>query len=158
MSGKIHIELDILPPKSTGQSGKKLGTINGHAILFKTKEARALENMLYGLLYPYRPEKPLDKAITLRLYYWYPYPASWSKKKRESGLLFPKTTKPDYDNSIKQMQDVLTKLQYWTDDARIFDGGLKKFYAPCGKVIINMYEESDNIGFLPDSEMVGKIF
>ena len=54
----MRIELNITPPKSTGQSGKKLTTIGGHAAMFETAESKSVKAMFYALLKDKRPTKP----------------------------------------------------------------------------------------------------
>lgn len=45
------IELDIIPPKNTGQSGKRLGCPRGRAMMFETKESKDTKAMYLALLY-----------------------------------------------------------------------------------------------------------
>lgn len=141
---KMRIELNITPPKSTGQSGKKLTTIGGHAAMFETAESKSVKAMFYALLKDKRPAKPFSGGIRVNYYYVFPYLKSMPKKLIKQKLVIPKTTKPDYDNMPKQIQDVMTKLGFWTDDAIIFDGDNLKCYYETPKIVIDIQEVSAN--------------
>lgn len=134
----MKIILDIVPPKSTGQSGKRLGNIHGRAMMFETKESKETKKMLYSLLYDKKPKDPFSGAIIVRFIYFFPYNSTVKKSIQKKGLIIPKTTKPDWDNIPKQIQDVMTKLQFWTDDALIFSGGCEKYFAPKGRIVIEI--------------------
>ena len=151
------IELDIIPPKSTGQSGKRLGIIKNHAMMFKTKEAKDVENMYWSLLYNKRPDKPYEGSLKVNYYFFFPYNSSVKKSIAKKKLIVPKLTKPDYDNIPKQIQDVLTKCQYWTDDSLIFDGSIKKYFAPFGKIVITIEELDKEIDLTEELTQKGII-
>lgn len=151
------IELDIIPPKSTGQSGKRLGIIKNHAMMFKTKEAKEVEQMYWALLYEKRPPIPYSGALKINYYFFFPYNSSVKRSIAKKGLIVPKLTKPDYDNIPKQIQDVLTKCQYWTDDSIIFDGCVKKYFAPFGKIVITIEELEKEIDLTEELKQKGII-
>lgn len=153
----MKIELDIIPPKNTGQSGKRLGIVNNHSIMFKTKEARATENMYWALLYDKRPSEPLEGALKVKYYYFFPYNSTVKRSIQKQGLIIPKTTKPDFDNIPKQIQDVLTGCRYWRDDAIIFNGGCQKYFAPFGKIVITIEEFSETTDFTNELKEKGII-
>ena len=136
----IRFELDIIPPKNTGQSGKRLGKVKNHCAMFKTKEAIATEHMYWSLLYNKRPSNMLGEALVAKFYYFFPYNSSVKRSIQKKGLIIPKTTKPDYDNIPKQIQDVMTQCKFWSDDAIIFNGGCEKYFAPFGKIVITIEE------------------
>ena len=138
----MRIILDIVPPKSTGQSGKKLTTRCGHGAMFETEESKSVKALFYTLLKDKRPESPFSGALRVNYYYLFPYPKSMPKKLIKQNLVIPKTTKPDYDNMPKQIQDVMTKLGFWTDDAIIFDGDNLKGYYATPRIVIDIQEVS----------------
>jgi Holliday junction resolvase RusA-like endonuclease len=50
----------------------------------------------------------------------------------------PKDTRPDCDNIVKLLQDVLTDLEFWNDDGQIAMLQVCKFYAEKPSVIIDV--------------------
>lgn len=132
------IELDIIPPKNTGQSAKRLGNIHGRAMMFETKESKDTKAMYLALLYEKKPPKPFDVPISVEYKFYFPYNSTVKKSIQKQGLIIPKTTKPDWDNIPKQIQDVMTRLQFWTDDTLICKGTCSKWFAPEGKIVIEI--------------------
>lgn len=132
------IELDIIPPKNTGQSAKRLGSIRGRAMMFETKESKDTKAMYMALLYEKKPTEPFDVSISVEYKFYFPYNSTVKKSIQKQKLIIPKTTKPDWDNIPKQIQDVMTRLQFWTDDALIYKGTCSKWFAPHGKIVIEI--------------------
>lgn len=132
------IELDIIPPKNTGQSAKRLGSIRGRAMMFETKESKDTKAMYMALLYEKKPTEPFDVSISVEYKFYFPYNSTVKKSIQKQKLIIPKTTKPDWDNIPKQIQDVMTRLQFWTDDALIYKGTCSKWFAPEGKIVIEI--------------------
>lgn len=60
---------------------------------------------------------PMDVPCELRLVAFYPFPKSWSAKKRAACAGW-KATKPDLDNIVKIVKDAMNGIVY-TDDARV---------------------------------------
>ena len=58
------------------------------------------------------------------------------KQKGKWGM--PKDTRPDCDNIVKLLQDVLTDLEFWNDDGQIAMLQVCKFYAEKPSVIIDV--------------------
>ena len=134
----MRIILDINPPRNTGQSGKRLGCPRGRAMMFETKESKDTKAMFYALLYDKKPKTPFSCPLIFKLYYFFPYNSTVKTSLKKKHAIIAKTTKPDYDNIPKQIQDVMTKLGFWTDDAVIFNGGCEKYFAEFGKIIIEI--------------------
>lgn len=132
------IALDIIPPKNTGQSAKRLGSIHGRAMMFETKESKDTKTMYLALLYEKKPATPFNVPISVEYKFYFPYNSTVKKSIQKQGLIIPKATKPDWDNIPKQIQDVMTRLQFWTDDALIYKGTCSKWFAPQGKITIEI--------------------
>lgn len=132
------IELDIIPPKNTGQSAKRLGSIHGRAMMFETKESKDTKAMYTALLYEKKPSTPFNVPISVEYKFYFPYNSTVKKSIQKQGLIIPKATKPDWDNIPKQIQDVMTRLQFWADDALIYRGTCSKWFAPQGKITIEI--------------------
>ena len=79
-------------------------------------------HVVNGKPHYYEPEKKLTGPIRL-LTKWC-YTAIGKHKNGEY-----KITKPDTDNMIKLLKDVMTGLGYWTDDAQVASEITEKFWS-----------------------------
>ena len=82
------------------------------------KEARAKYR---AALMKYKPAIPIYGPVRLRIEWYFPAgnihsPHQWKK------------TKPDTDNMIKLLKDVMTELGFWKDDAQVaWEESLKQY-------------------------------
>ena len=67
----------------------------------------------------------------LEIQFWMPMPQSWSKKKRLEHLLKPHKQRPDLDNLIKAVQDILLK-----EDSAVWYVTATKRWSEEGKLVI----------------------
>jgi Holliday junction resolvase RusA-like endonuclease len=75
-----------------------------------------------------RLNRVLEGPVRLSFIARFPYPKSWSKKRRAST--FWHTSKPDADNIMKLLKDALNKI-VWRDDAQVAAfGACAKHYTP----------------------------
>ena len=119
----------------TPQARVRHGVVNGRSMAFKSSGQRANERTLDALLAPYVPKQPLDGPVALEFIASMPVLRSASKRARAamlSGFLLP-TKKPDLDNLAKQLQDAMTRLQFWRDDRQIVRLVCEKRYAEVGR-------------------------
>ncbi|ANU61997.1 RusA family crossover junction endodeoxyribonuclease [Akkermansia muciniphila] len=140
MNKPITIMLPIVPPTKTHQN-KKIVNIGKHAKLADTKELKLVISDYLTLLKPYQPARPLTGPVSLKLAFVWPYRKSEPKKKR-IGLI-PKTTKPDWDNLAKTLQDVLTRLRFWEDDAQVYSASVDKWWGEEPQITITVQEGSE---------------
>lgn len=118
----MHILINCIPPKHTAQASNKiLKTKDGKYFIGKKSDSKAkqTQNDLISLLYPYRPQKPLEGALKLEIKWVYPFRKSEPKKNRTGELYC--YTRPDVDNLCKLLFDVMTRLGFWLDDSQIAD-------------------------------------
>jgi Holliday junction resolvase RusA-like endonuclease len=47
---------------------------------------------------------------------------------------------PDYDNSIKVLNDILRGLGYYDDDAQNFDGHVSQYYSSPPGIFVKLWE------------------
>lgn len=116
----IDIVLNCIPPKHTAQASNKiLKTKDGRYFVGKKENsnAKTTQNELFILLNQYRPEKPLDKPLSVEIKWVYPYRKSEPKKNRLSEKYCD--TRPDIDNLCKLLFDVMTRIGFWLDDSQI---------------------------------------
>lgn len=92
------------------------------------KKARAL---FMERLSEYKPEIKLVGPIRLVVKWLYPI-----KGNRSDGEY--KSSKPDLDNSQKLLQDCMTKVGFWKDDAQIASLVCEKFWAKTPGIYIRI--------------------
>ena len=95
----------------------------------KVKEARSL---FMSVLFDHVPEVEFKGPIRLMIKWCYKKPGV----KSESW----KTTKPDLDNLNKLVQDCMTQLGYWNDDAQISSLIIEKMWTPVNGIFVGIEE------------------
>ena len=119
----MTIYLDIDPPRVTAQQkGERVGADGRihHYTKRRVQEARDL--MAVGLM-GQAPEEPLEGPVYLS--------ATWVFSRACKPKARPewKTTRPDTDNMIKLLKDVMTDCGYWRDDAQVCNEVCRKLWA-----------------------------
>ena len=67
---------------------------------------------------------PRSRPVRLDVVYFFPFPTSTPSKVREDNAWM--VERPDLDNLTKSVQDVLTELRVWEDDAQVAAVHLEK--------------------------------
>jgi len=122
-----------IPVTPTGQMRDRIGTRAGHGCSFKDKKQRTREFTLAAFLEPHKPPQRLSGPLLLGVKVFLPIPKSkpksWQAAAR-AGLTRPIVT-PDLDNTVKQIKDVLTAMEFWEDDKLIVEylPGTGKYYS-----------------------------
>lgn len=109
------------PPTCTHQE-KQVHVVNGKPVIYEPQELKATRQKLQAHLIPYRPEVPLTGP--LRLTTWWCFPL---KGKHRDGEY--KISKPDTDNLVKLLKDVMTEVCFWKDDAQVASEVIEKYWA-----------------------------
>jgi Holliday junction resolvase RusA-like endonuclease len=115
-----QIIIECIPPKHTAQASNRiLKTKDGKYFVGKKSDSRAkqTQNELFMLLYPHKPEKPLEGALKVKIKWVYPFRKSEPKKNRINELWCD--TRPDIDNLCKLLFDMMTRIGFWIDDSQI---------------------------------------
>lgn len=97
-------------PTVTAQE-QKTGVRNGKPYRYDTPELKAARVLFRDHLAKYAPPEPLSGPVKLHTIWCY------SSNAHKAGEW--KTTKPDTDNSVKLLKDVMTSLRFWKDDAQV---------------------------------------
>lgn len=101
------------PPKTTAQERQVRIGRDGKPHFFQPAEVKTAKQDLTAALAIDRPTEPLQGALSLTVRFLFPAPAAqkhtWSWK----------TTRPDTDNLLKLLQDVMTDLGFWSDDSQV---------------------------------------
>ena len=104
---------------------------------YRKPKVQALRNELPLKMKRYRPEQTSEKPIRLTVILYFDIKAP----KKLWGTY--KTTKPDCDNYVKEIKDVMTQLKFWKDDNQVVDLRVIKYFAEKGTIFIRMEELED---------------
>ncbi len=107
-------------PTVTAQE-QKTGVRNGKPYRYDTPELKAARVLFRDHLAKYAPQIPITGAVKLH--------TIWCYHSETHGHGEWKTTKPDTDNSVKLLKDVMTKLGFWKDDAQVSSELTEKVWA-----------------------------
>ncbi|MFH1743231.1 MAG: RusA family crossover junction endodeoxyribonuclease [bacterium] len=124
----IAFRIDCIPPKSTHQASLRImKRRDGTQFVGKmaTSKGKATQNELIALVAEHRPAQPFAGPVRLLVEWDYPWRKSESKKSRLTGFRWC-DTRPDCDNIVKLLKDVLTRLNFWGDDSQVADLIFKK--------------------------------
>jgi Holliday junction resolvase RusA-like endonuclease len=119
------------PPKSTKQASLRFA--KGRC--YHVKSANDNFKQLHDMVFPLRPLRPFDEPLTLKVKWVYPWRKSEPKKNRTLGIK-PCDTRPDCDNLLKGLCDILQEAKYFSDDAKICDISFQKFWGDIPRIEI----------------------
>ena len=136
---KIMIEffMAMIPPTVTHQE-KNIKVINGKPIVYEPEELKSARRKLIGHLAEHVPERKSNKPLRLIVKWCYPL----RQQKRDGQY---KDTKPDLDNAQKLLQDCMTYVGFWKDDAQIASLVCEKFWSKIPGIYIRIEELSSKI-------------
>lgn len=117
----LEFFLPIIPPTVTHQE-KKVTVVKGKPLFYEPPELADARQKLEAYLAKHVPIKPLTGPLQLITKWCYP-----TTGKYQNGQY--KTTKPDTDNMIKLLKDVMTSLDFWLDDSLVASEITEKFWA-----------------------------
>lgn len=132
MSKQIVVWIPGQPSRTTHQSGTRYGKRG----TYKTSSLIGWEHTLMRGLRPYAPEEPIDGPIQLSVTFGY-------KAKTMADRYKWKITRPDTDNSIKTLKDIMTRLGFWHDDAQIVFEICKKIWVKDPGIVIKVEPLAD---------------
>ena len=117
----IEFFIPMILPTKTHQE-KKVRVVNGKPSFYEPQELKNVRNKFRTALHQFVPATPMNGAIRLHTKWCFPILAQ-----HYDGEY--KITKPDTDNLIKMLKDVMTELKYWNDDAQVACDIIEKFWA-----------------------------
>ena len=142
MSHLHKIRLEIIPPNAWGSNGNKVTTLGGQPRLIKGKNVRETEATITQLLAMNRPMAMMDGPLSLRVTIVWPHLKSATKTVKAKPLV-PKQTKPDGDNVLKSLKDVMQRLGFFQDDAQIWRESIRRFHGQKPGVWIELETDTD---------------
>lgn len=113
--------LPILPPTSTQQM-KQVKVVNGKPVFYEPPEVKSARQKLQAYLNQHKPSDAFSGAV--RLTTWWCFPVKGRHKDGEY-----RTSRPDTDNLVKLLKDVMTELGFWKDDAQVASEVTEKYWA-----------------------------
>ena len=144
MKNEFYLRFDQGLPRTTSQmKGEtiKYKKINGKIVPYidhyRKPSVQMLRNLLTYKMKRYKPDKPSEKPIRLTVILYFDV----KSPKKLWGTY--KTTKPDCDNYVKEIKDVMTDLGFWKDDNQVVDLHIIKYFAEKGTIFIRL-EELEN--------------
>lgn len=112
--------IPCIPPKATSQgSGKRIMQTKNGPVFFKNKKAKEAELSLTDLLMPHQPETPFEGPLELRVVFQWPWLKSMPKRVTENHPSVWYDKRPDCSNIVKMIEDMMTRLRFWTDDSQV---------------------------------------
>lgn len=126
---RIFIPLEKIP--SATHQMKKITVQHGKPHTYEPPAVRETRARFMAYFVRYRPEEPLKGPVSLVTKWIYP-----PTKLHPKGTW--KATKPDTDNLVKMLKDVLTTLGYWKDDAQVASETIQKFYAQSSGIYVQI--------------------
>ena len=117
----IEFFMPMQPPTCTHQE-KQVHVVNGRPVFYEPAELKAARAKLRAHLGRHVPDEKFTGP--LRLTTWWCFPIKGDHKDGEY-----KTSKPDTDNLVKLLKDVMTELHFWGDDAQVACEVICKYWA-----------------------------
>lgn len=118
-------------PTATHQE-KQVHVINGKPVFYEPPEVKAARQKLAAHLGQHVPKEPFCCGVRLIVKWCFPC------GRHKPGTY--KNTKPDTDNLQKMLKDVMTKLQFWQDDAQVASEVVEKFWSALPGIYIRIEE------------------
>lgn len=127
---ELSFFIPMIIPTITAQE-QKVSIVRGKPVFYKPQELKNAREKFAAHLSSYKPKEPLDGAVQLVTKWCFPI-----KGKHYNGEF--KTTKPDTDNLVKMLKDVMTDLCFWHDDAQVASEITEKFYSDVPGIYISI--------------------
>ena len=117
----IEFFMPMFPPTCTHQM-KLVKVVNGKRVFYEPSDVKTARRKLSACLGRHKPEKAFDGVV--RLTTWWCFPVKGRHKNGEY-----RTSRPDTDNLVKMLKDVMTELHFWKDDAQVASEVIEKYWA-----------------------------
>lgn len=136
-----EFSLAVKPPKHTNQASLRiLKTRDGRQFIGKQANSKAKQanNMLKFALLPYKPIVPHLVPLAVSVVYNFPFNKTEKKSIVKLGI-YPHVKRPDCDNLMKGLFDVMTDM-FWKDDSQLCCVEFSKFYSANPSIDIKIFE------------------
>jgi len=134
--------IPCVPPKSTAQAGHIImRRKDGTPFVGKTSggaSARAQRDLML-LFSEHRPPRALEGPVGMDVVFVWPWRKSEPKKNRLDGWRY-NDKRPDVDNIIKTLLDIVTRLGWWSDDGRVASLTIQKKWGDSPGIYVEIWE------------------
>lgn len=110
----------MIPPTMTHQE-KQVRVVKGKPVFYEPQELKAVREKLRAHLGRHVPEEGFTGPVQLTSWWCFP------RGTHPDGAY--KATRPDTDNLVKMLKDVMTELHFWQDDAQVASEVICKYWA-----------------------------
>lgn len=117
----IDFFMAMEPPTHTHQE-KQAKVVNGKPVFYEPQEVKTARQKLKAYLGQHVPEQKFKGPV--RLTTWWCFPVKGRHKDGEY-----RTSRPDTDNLVKMLKDVMTELHFWKDDAQVASEVIEKYWS-----------------------------
>ena len=125
----LRFRLDCVPPTATAQQ-KGAFVCGGRVRFFTKRKVRESGDFLAALCLMHRPDVPFSVPVSLTARWTFPFRKSERRSVVKAGTDVPHTSRPDLDNLEKGLLDVMTRLNFWTDDSLVAEKSTSKWWGP----------------------------
>ena len=122
MGNKTEFFMPMKKVPTVTHQEKQVHVVNGKPVLYEPPELKAARAKLQAHLGQHVPDEKYTGPV--RLTTWWCFPVTGKNKNGEY-----KTSKPDTDNLVKLLKDVMTELHFWKDDAQVASEVIEKYWA-----------------------------
>ncbi len=130
MTGRKIIIINSTPPKTTHQM-KQVRVVRGKPVFYEPRTVAEARQWFEIALARHRPPEPLEGPVSLTVIWQWPL-----KTEKDSQKATLKITRPDTDNLQKLLKDVMTSLNFWSDDAQVAEEVVRKQTSKKGGLMI----------------------
>ena len=123
------------PPRVTAQQ-REVTVVNGRPRFYAPERLRFAQNTYLNDVWPYRPKTPLSGPVAL----WVTFNFSTKDKKKWNKA---KVTRPDTDNMVKALKDVMTAAGFWNDDSQVYHEVISKYWSAEGSIRVVIREMNE---------------
>lgn len=128
----IEFFIPCSPPKTGKKNSKRAFVAGGRAVVVKSEKAIEAEATWHDLLKDHVPELRIEGPIRFSIEFTFPLTAADTKTKAlrerfegdQDWVWLP--SRPDASNLVEAVQDVMTTLLFWKDDAQVVDLRVQK--------------------------------
>jgi len=119
-----------IPIEPKPQKRDRITARGGFVRSYKDTKQAKYETQIACMLEQHRPEKPLEGALELRVICYLPIPKSKTKKFKAAAIAGEErpTGKPDCDNMLKNIEDIMEGI-FYRNDSQIVTETVHKFYS-----------------------------
>ena len=117
-------------PTMTHQE-KQVHVVKGRPVFYEPQELKAVREKLRAHLGRHVPDVGFSGPV--RLTTWWCFAVKGTHHNGEY-----RTSKPDTDNLVKMLKDVMTGLHFWSDDAQVASEVIEKYWADIPGIYIKV--------------------